>query len=152
MCSKSCHLVNAPLITQVKTTALGALDPPLAAWFFLDAKPLQLSCFIIIHFLHLRREHRTHLLGPQRSDVTLSGVHLGIRGHLNMTQCSGISLEAARRRLENRSTREKSTRARIAKSLILNFPRMCIFMSLTRRSRFSASGTPSYTLFQLECM
>lgn len=29
MCSKTCHLVNAPLITQVKTTALGAVDPPL---------------------------------------------------------------------------------------------------------------------------
>lgn len=28
MCSKTCHLVNAPLITQVKTTALGALEPP----------------------------------------------------------------------------------------------------------------------------
>lgn len=29
MCSKTCHLVKAPLITQVKTTALGAVDPPL---------------------------------------------------------------------------------------------------------------------------
>lgn len=27
MCSKTCHLTNAPLIRQVKTTAFRALDP-----------------------------------------------------------------------------------------------------------------------------
>lgn len=74
MCSKTCHLVNAALITQVKTTALGALDPSLVAW-----------CVI-------SETHGMHLLGPKQNDVTVDGAHLGIGGNLNMTRRSGISL------------------------------------------------------------
>lgn len=51
MCSKTCHLVNAPLITQVKTTALGALDPPLSACLFLAREIRRaMFCFVVDFF------------------------------------------------------------------------------------------------------
>lgn len=96
MCSKTCHLVNAPLITQVKTTALGALDPPVAAWFILATKTRHLVFFYFslgFFCVNVVRELRgMHLLGPKQSDATAGGVHLGIGGNLNMTRRSGISL------------------------------------------------------------
>lgn len=59
MCSKTCHLVNAPLITQVKTTASWALDPSLFACFSFGLE-----------------------IAPNRvqGDVTGDKVHLGNRG------------------------------------------------------------------------
>lgn len=97
MCSKTCHLVNAPLITQVKTTALGALDPSLVARFFLATETPHL---VFLFFLGLffcvcvvkRDSRNAPAWPPKQSDVTPHGAHLGIGGNLNMTRRSGISL------------------------------------------------------------
>lgn len=97
MCSKTCHLVNAALITQVKTTALGALDPSLVAWFFLATGTRHLVFLFFLGFFFfcarvISETHGMHLLGPKQNDVTVDGAHLGIGGNLNMTRRSGISL------------------------------------------------------------
>lgn len=87
MCSKTCHLVNAPLITQVKTTALGALDPSLVAWFTVATKIWHLVFIFLLFFCAdvVSKLEGMHLLGPKQSDLTVDEVHLGIGGNLNMT-------------------------------------------------------------------
>lgn len=143
MCSKTCHLVNAPLITQVKTTALGALDPPLVAWFALATKIWHLVLLCSVGFFLfvdvVSRPYRMHLSGPKLSDATVDGVHLGDGRefkHDTTFWCLPLSHAVITWKLKHLG---ENTTAWITQSLILNSPGINIFLSRTRQSNSSAS-------------
>lgn len=144
MCSKTCHLVNAALITQVKTTALGALDPSLVAWFFLATGTRHLVFLFFLGFFFLRachqRDSQNAPAWPQTEWRNSGWSAFGDRRefkHDTAFRYLPLSRAALTWKLKHLG---ENTGAWMAQSLILNSSWMHIFLSLTRQSRSSASS------------